>query len=74
MSIVAAIIDKRGGMRVVVEDDVPALLLHMTIDDERCYVVPDFHVVDPVPFDQIPSVIKRAQDYVASQNGTNIFN
>lgn len=53
-SAVAGIIDDYGGLRVVVTDNG---FHHHLRPGERLFVVPNFYVEEPVPWDMIPHLI-----------------
>lgn len=60
-SAVAGIVDARGGFRVVVSD--VGFDAHLE-KGERLFVVPGFTVEEPVPWDDIPSVIHKVQKHI----------
>lgn len=63
-SIVAGIVDRGGGVRVVVtaQDNI-----HYHVGEgERLYVVPDFFVEQPLPYEKYAHVIETALEYVKS--------
>ena len=62
MAIVAGVIDRGGGLRVVVTE--PSHLHFHVNEGERCYVLPDRTVEEPVPFNQIPSLIAAVQRHI----------
>jgi hypothetical protein len=64
-SAVAGIIDRGGGLRVVVTQ--PWLLGHHVGPGEKLFIVPDLWVQEPVPWNDIEPMISRVQKYVASQ-------
>lgn len=61
LSAVAAVLDGYGGYHVVVARKRD--LKHHVRPGQLLLVVPDFHVREPVPFDDIPRVIRRAEAY-----------
>jgi hypothetical protein len=61
-SAVAAILDGYGGWHVAVEK--PHQMWRHHRPGQLCLVVPDFTVIEPVPWDDIPSVINRAQAHI----------
>ena len=63
-SSVAGIIDKHGGMRVVVTQR--WRMRHHVGKGERLFVLPEVKVQEPVPWDDIPELIARVQRHVAS--------
>lgn len=63
LSSVAGIIDPYGGLRVVVAHK-NTFHQHLR-PDEQLFIVPNFKVLEPVPWEKIPAVIKRVEDYVA---------
>lgn len=66
-SIVAGIVDRKGGLRVVVTDG--PLTVHIG-SGERAYVLPD-KIQEPVPFNEIPTLITKVEQYVAQQIAAN---
>jgi len=65
LSAVAGIVDKRGGLRVVVA--CKETLGHHLTEGERIFVVPGMLVQEPVPWDEIPAVIERVQKHVVKK-------
>lgn len=63
-SAVAGILDRSGGLRVVVTQR--WRMHHHVGKGERLFVVPDYRVQEPVPWDDIPPLIERVQKHVAS--------
>jgi hypothetical protein len=63
-SLVAGVVDRKGGMRVVVTDG--PLSCHVQ-PGERLYVLPNYQVQEPVPFADIPALVARVERYVAKQ-------
>jgi hypothetical protein len=61
-SAVAGVVDRKGGMRVVVTQ--PWRMRHHVEDGERLFVVPKLRVQEPVPWDEIPIVIAKAEKHV----------
>lgn len=64
MSAVAGILDKKGGLRVVVTQR--WRMRHHVGKGEKLFVVPDMEVKEPVPWDDIPPLIETVQKHVAS--------
>lgn len=64
MSAVAGILDKSGGLRVVVTQR--WRMRHHVFRHERLFVVPDLDVKEPVPWNDIPPLIEKVQKHVAS--------
>lgn len=62
-SAVAGILDKTGGIRVVVTE--PWRMRHHVADGERLFVVPGLEVEEPVPWDDVPRVIKQTLEHVS---------
>ena len=62
-SSVAGIVDRNGGIRVVVTR--PELLLCHVGIGEQLFVIPDLLVDEPVPLDEAPVLIDRVLRYVA---------
>jgi len=63
LSHVAAIVDDQGGLRTVVTRILADFAYHLG-PREKLFVVPDFLVSEPVPWDAIPFVIRRSSDCV----------
>ncbi len=61
LSAVAAVLDGYGGYHVVVAKR--NALHHHVRPGQLLLTVPDFHVREPVPWDDIPKVIARAEAY-----------
>lgn len=57
-SVVAAILDSYGGVRVVVSRK--SELKHLVRHDELCVIVPNVRVREPIPWNWIPNVIRGA--------------
>jgi Fe-S-cluster containining protein len=64
-SAVAGILDKKGGLRVVVTQR--WRMRHHVGRDERLFVVPDYEVQEPVSVADAPALIERVQTYVAKE-------
>ena len=64
MERVAAVLDKFGGLRVLAGD--PGTFdQHLVEENEdRLFLVPDLYVTTPIPWDDIPEVIEKAQKHV----------
>lgn len=62
-SVVAGIVDKNGGLRVVVTQ--PWLMHHHVSEGERAIVVPRVRVKEPVAWDKIPDVIEIVKKHIA---------
>lgn len=62
LSDVAGIVERNGGMRVVVTQRWQ--MRHHVKRGERLFVVPGLKVQEPVPWDQIPQVIATTQKHV----------
>jgi len=58
---VAGVIDRGGGLRVVVTDG--CLGCHVQLG-ERIYVLPKYQVQEPVSLQDAPALIARVQRYV----------
>jgi hypothetical protein len=64
-SAVAGVLSPDGGLRTVVTQ---LSYMHSHIEaGERLFIVPDFWVEEPVPWDQIPFVIHRVHQHVVRQ-------
>jgi hypothetical protein len=63
-SAVAGIIDQHGGLRVVVSEEFRILQYHVG-KNELCFVVPGFLIQEPVPWNYIPTLIRRVELYIA---------
>jgi hypothetical protein len=60
-SAVAAIVDARGGMRVVITE---RWRMHYHVaPGERLFVVPDFEVQEPIGLTYISRIVERAEQY-----------
>lgn len=66
-SLVAGIIDRKGGLRIVVTDG--DLNCHIG-PGERTYVLP-FKVQEPIPFEDIPKLVAKVEQYVLQQTAAN---
>ncbi len=64
MSAVAGIVDRDGGMRVVVTQR--WRMRHHVSKGERLFVLPD-QVEEPVPWDEIPALISKVQTHVVEK-------
>ena len=62
-SAVSGIVDCYGGLRVVVSEEW-RIHVHHVRDDELCFVVPNFYITEPVPWDYIPTLIRRVELYI----------
>lgn len=62
LSNVAGIIDKDGGFRVVVTQR--WRYHHHVAAGEKLFIVPGYEVREPIPWDDIPSLIKRVELYI----------
>lgn len=62
-SVVAGIIDKKGRLRVVVTQR--WRIRHHVKTNERLFVLPGLKVQEPVPWDDIPSLIHKVHVHVA---------
>jgi len=61
---VAAVVDKFGGLRVLAGDP-ETFDQHLVEENEdRLFLVPDLYVTTPIPWDDIPEVIEKAQKHV----------
>jgi hypothetical protein len=69
LSAVAGILDKKGGLRVVVTQR--WRMRHHINKDDRLFIIPDFEVQEPVPWNDIPPLIKRVQQFVSSKLNPN---
>jgi hypothetical protein len=69
LSVVAGILDRLGGLRVVVTQRFR--MRHHLKRNERLFVVPDFKVQEPVPWNDIPEVIAKTKRHVAEQTATH---
>jgi len=65
LSAVAGIVDKGGGLRVVVTQ--PWLLGHHVGPGEKLFILPETLVQEPVSLEKADSLIEAVQAYVASQ-------
>lgn len=63
LSAVAGIVDKKGGLRVVVTQR--WRMRHHVGKGERLFVLPDLEVSEPVPWDDIPPLVDRVHRHVA---------
>jgi hypothetical protein len=63
LSSVAGILDKDGGLRVVVTQR--WRMRHHVGRGERLFVVPDYEVQEPVPWVDIAPLIERVQEHIA---------
>ncbi len=63
-SAVAGVLDKKGGLRVVVTQR--WRMRHHVGKGERLFVVPDMEIQEPVPWDDIPSLIETVQKHVVT--------
>lgn len=61
-SAVAGIVNKEGGLRVVVTQRW-RMRQHLS-KGERLFVVPDYEVDEPVPWNDVPSLVERVQEHV----------
>jgi len=64
LSAVAGIVDRKGGLRVVVTQR--WRMRHHVKRNERLYVVPDLEVQEPVPWNEVPPLIEKVQKHVVS--------
>lgn len=63
-SIAAGIIDRGGGLRVVVDD--PRGIQSHVLEGERLFILPDFEIdEDDLTWDNQFALVKRVEDYVA---------
>lgn len=62
LSAVAGVLNRKGGLRVVVTQR--WRMRHHVNKGERLFVVPDYMVQEPVPWDDIPQVIERTRKHV----------
>lgn len=62
LSSVAGILDPQGGLRTVVTEK--WRFKYHKQPGEIVLVVPEFKVKEPVPWDEIPEVIRRTTEYV----------
>lgn len=64
VSILAGIVERQGGIRVVVTAQEN---IHYHVNEgERLYVVPDFFIEGEVPYGQYAALIDKAVKYVKS--------
>lgn len=63
LSSVAGILSPDGGLRIVVADR--DSMRHHLAPGEKLYVVPDYLVIEPVPWERVPQVIEAVQKHVA---------
>ena len=63
-SAVAGIIDRKGGLRVVITER--WRMRHHVGKKEQLFVVPNFEVQEPIPWNDIPPIVERVEKYVAS--------
>jgi hypothetical protein len=61
-SAVAGILDRYGGLRVVVTE--PWRMRFHVRRGELLFVVPEFKIREPVPWDYIPILIRRVELYI----------
>ena len=61
-SVVAGVVDKRGGLRVVVTQ--PWLVHHHVNEGERAVIVPRLMVREPVAWNKIPDVIEIVKRHI----------
>ena len=59
-SLVAGIVDRKGGLRVVVDGDIRP---HLG-PGERAYILPD-KVQEPIPLHAIPALVAKVEQYVS---------
>ncbi len=64
-SAVAGILDKGGGLRVVVTQR--WRMHNHVVGKERLFIVPDLLVEEPVPLADVPALIETVQTYVAKE-------
>lgn len=64
LSCVAGVIDRGGGMRVVITSG--CLGCHVG-PGERIHVVPGLMVREPVPLEDVPELVRRVLDFIASR-------
>jgi hypothetical protein len=62
LSAVAGIVDSSGGLRVVVTQR--ERMHHHISKGEKLFIVPGMRVQEPVPWDEIPVVIRKVELYV----------
>jgi hypothetical protein len=64
-SAVAGILDRKGGLRVVVTQR--WRMRHHVGKHERLFVVPGVEVKEPVPWDEIPPLVEKVQKHIAAK-------
>ena len=66
-SVLAGILDPRGGIRVVItpESQIP----HHLNDGERAFIVPGVTIDRILPSEEYPKLINQAMEYVRSHAG-----
>ena len=64
LSAVAGIVDRVGGLRVVVTQR--WRMRHHVGKGERLFIVPGYEVAEPVPWDDIPPLIDRVKKHVVT--------
>jgi hypothetical protein len=62
LSAVAGILDRKGGLRVVVTQR--WRMRHHVAKGELLFVVPGFKIQEPVPWNYIPVLIRRVELYI----------
>ena len=61
-SAVAGIVDKNGGMRVVVSH--PLFMKFHVNEDEQIYVLPNLEVQEPISWNEIPALIEKVKQHI----------
>jgi hypothetical protein len=67
LSAVAAIVDAKGGLRVVITER--WRMRYHVGPKERLFIVPDCEVQEPVDLAYIPGIVARAEQYVRMSKG-----
>jgi len=60
---IAGVMDSYGGLRVVVTER--WRMKHHQRHDELLFIVPNFRIAEPVPWERIPEVVARVESYIA---------
>jgi len=69
MSAVAAIVDVKGRIRIVITER--WRMRYHVAPGERLFVVPNFEVLEPVDLAYIPGIVERAERYVKKKLDDN---
>ena len=60
-----AVLDGRGGMRVVITDGDP--YAHLTAPGERLIIVPGYTIEEPVPLEDIPGIVAKVEEFIRAK-------